>query len=77
MKKRFWKIEYSLTVFAIFAITLMLIPSKFITSKEAGYISQWNDTFHKMEYIFTAMNAQVDSDIVKSFKRDKTENLSV
>lgn len=72
MKKRFWKIEYSLTVFAIFAITLMLIPSKFITSKEAGYISQWNDTFHKMEYIFTAMNAQVDSDIVKSFKRAKT-----
>lgn len=72
IKKRFWKIEYSLTLFVIFAITLMLIPSKFIASKDASYISQWNETFHKMEYIFTAMNAQVDSDIVKSFKKAKT-----
>ena len=71
MKKRFWKIEYSLTIFVIFTITLLLIPTKFISSKEATYISQWNDTFNKMEYIFTAMNAQVDSDIVKSFKRAK------
>lgn len=72
MKKRFWKIEYSLTIFVIFAIILMLLPSKFITSKEATYISQWNETYHKMEYIFTAMIAQVDSDIVTSFKKAKT-----
>lgn len=71
MKKRFWKIEYSITIFVIFTITLLLIPSKFISSKEATYISQWNDTLNKMEYIFTAMNAQVDSDIVKSLKRAK------
>ncbi len=72
LKKHFWKIEYSITVFVIFAIVLLLIPSKFIASKEATYISQWNETIHKMEYIFSAMNAQVDSDIVKSFKRANT-----
>jgi len=72
MKKRFWKIEYSITIFVIFGIILLLIPSKFIASKEAAYISKWNETFHKMEYIFTAMNAQANADIVKSFKRAKT-----
>lgn len=72
MKKRFWKIEYSITIFVIFGIILLLIPSKFIASKEATYISQWNETIHKMEYIFSAMNAQADSDIVKSFKRAKS-----
>lgn len=72
MKKRFWKLEYSLTIFFVFAIVLMLIPTSFITSKEAGYISKWNDTFHKMEYIITAMQAQADAEIVKSFKRTET-----
>ncbi|MDE6138425.1 MAG: hypothetical protein K2F57_03030 [Candidatus Gastranaerophilales bacterium] len=74
MKKRFWKIEYSITIFVIFAIILLLIPSKFITSKEATYISQWNETIHKMEYIFSAMNAHADSDIVKSFKHAKSNS---
>ena len=72
MRKRFWKIEYSITIFVIFAIVLLLIPSKFMASKEATYISQWNETFTKMDYIFTAMNAQADADIIKSFKHAKS-----
>jgi len=72
MKRRFWKIEYSITIFVVFAIVLLLIPSRFISSKEALYISKWNETFHKMEYIFSAMNAQADADIVRSFKHAKT-----
>jgi hypothetical protein len=71
MKKHFWKIEYSITFFVIFAVVLLLIPTRFIASKEAAYISKWNETFNKMEYIFTAMNAQADSEILKSFKRAK------
>ncbi len=72
MKKRFWKIEYSITIFVVFAITLMLVPSNFIVSKKVTYISKWIETFNKMEYIFNAMNAQVDADIVKSLKNAKT-----
>lgn len=72
MRKRFWKIEYSITIFVIFAICLLLIPSKFITPKEAGYIAKWNDTYNKIEYMFTAMAAQADEDIVKSFRHAKT-----
>lgn len=74
MRKRFWKIEYSITIFVIFAIILLLLPSSFMSSKEAAYISKWNETFHKMEYVFNAMNAQADADIVKSFKRAKTNS---
>ncbi len=68
MKKRFWKLEYSITIVVIFGIMLMLIPPTFISSKKVTYISKWIDTYNKMEYIFNAMNAQVDADIVKSFK---------
>ena len=66
------EIEYSITIFVIFAIVLLLIPSKFITSKEAGYITKWNDTYNKIDYLFTAMVAQADDDIVKSFHHAKT-----
>lgn len=72
MRKRFWKIEYSITIFVIFGVILLLLPSSFISSKEAAYISRWNETYHKMDYIFTAMNAQADSDILKRFKRVKS-----
>ncbi len=74
MRKRFWKIEYSITIFVIFAVVMLLIPSKFIASKEAAYISKWNEIYTRMEYIFTAMHAQEDSDIVKSFKRAKSDD---
>ena len=49
----------------------MLIPTRFIASKEASYISNWNEIFHKMEYVFNAMNAHADSDIIKGFNRAK------
>src|SRR5574344_553922 len=74
MKKRFWKIEYSITIFVIFAVVLLLIPTKFIGSKEATYISKWNDTYNKVDYMFTAMVAQADSNIVKSLHKAKTNS---
>ncbi len=72
MRKRFWKIEYSITIFVIFAIILLLIPSSFITSKEATYIHKWNETYNKVDYMFTAMTAQANENIVKGFHRAKT-----
>ena len=74
MRKRFWKIEYSITIFVLFAALLLMIPSSVISSKEATYISKWNDTFHKMEYVFNAMAAQADAEIIKSFKKAKNNH---
>jgi hypothetical protein len=72
MKKFAWKIEYSLTAVFIFAAVLFLIPTSF-SSKEAAYISKWNENYNKVEYMFTAMSAQLDSEIVKELK-DETDN---
>lgn len=72
MKKRFWKIEYSITIFVIFAIILLLLPSSFISSKEAAYIHKWNETYNNVDYMFTAMTAQANENIVKGFHRAKT-----
>ena len=72
MNKFVWKTEYSITAAFIFAVILFLIPTSF-TSKEAAYISKWNEKYNKIEYMFTAMSAQADSDIVKELK-DETDN---
>ncbi len=73
MKKHFWRIEYSITLFVVFAIILMFIPTKFIATKDATSISMWNETINKMEYIFSAMNAHSDADILKGLKNAKDD----
>ena len=78
MKKRIWKIEYSITLLALFAFMLFMIPTSF-SSKGAMYISKWNEAYNKIDYMFSAMSAQADSDIVKGLKNatsnEKRENL--
>ena len=71
MKKRIWKIEYSLTLLALFAFMLFMIPTSF-SSKGAVYISRWNEAYNKIDYMFSAMSAQADSDIVKGLKNATT-----
>ena len=71
MKKRFWKIEYSYTLIVIFTILLFMIPTSF-SSKNARYISRWNEVYNNLDYLFTAMSAQADSDIMKGLKNAKT-----
>ena len=71
MKKRFWKIEYSYTLIVIFTVLLFMIPTSF-SSKNAKFISRWNEAYTKLDYTFTAMSAQADSDIVRGLKNAKT-----
>lgn len=74
MKKFIWKIEYSLTLCAIFAGILFFVPTSF-SSKNAVYISIWNSEFNKIQYMFSAMSAQAESDIVKILKNAKNDDL--
>ncbi len=74
MKKRFWKIEYSIVIVVIFAIVLIILPSSIFTvSKQASFISKWNETYDKADYMFTAMAAQADSEIVKGLKNSSSK----
>ena len=71
-KKRFWKIEYSIILFAMFIIFLLFIPANMFSSKTASYISKWNDTYNKIDYMFTAMTTQADENIVKGLNNAKS-----
>ncbi len=73
MNKRIWRIEYSLTICAIFAAILFFIPTSF-SSKAAVNISKWNSEYNKIEYMFSAMAAQAESEIVQNMKNAKSFN---
>lgn len=73
MSKIKWKIEYSLTLLVIFTCLLFMIPTSF-SSKNAVYISRWNSEYNKIEYMFTAMITQSESDIVKNIKNSKSDS---
>ncbi len=70
MKKRVWKIEYSLTFLVVFTVLLFMIPTSF-SSKNANNISKWNEEYNKIEYMFSAMSAQENAEVAKSIKNSK------
>ena len=72
MKKHFWKLEYSITLFALTGLLLLLMPVRFENYIEARFITRWNDRYEKAEYMFNVINAQVDDEILKSFSNAKT-----
>lgn len=71
-KKRYLKLEYSIFLFVIFGILLLVMPVSFENTRQAGFISKWNEKFNRVEYMFSVINAHVTDDILKSMNKAKT-----
>lgn len=71
-KKYYLKLEYSILLFIIFGILLLVMPFSVENSRQAGFISKWNEKFNRVEYMFSVINAHITDDIIKSMS--KAEN---
>mgnify|MGYP007101835099 CR=1 FL=1 len=71
MKKHFWKLEYSVTIFVILIIFLMIVPVEIENYWQAQMITKWNDKFEKVSYMFSVLNAQKDDEIIKSLAMEQ------
>lgn len=71
-KKRYLKLEYSIFLFVIFGILLLVMPVSFENTRQAGFISKWNEKFNRVEYMFSVIKAHVTDDILKSMNKAKT-----
>ena len=65
--KKFWKLEYSITIFVLLGIIMLFVPVKFENYLQAAFITKWNDKYNKVSYMFTVINAQTDDEILKGF----------
>lgn len=67
--RKFWKIEYTLTFFAIFAIFVLLLPTTIQSARQASLISRWNEKYNRVNYMFSVLNTHANEEIIKSLKK--------
>ncbi len=70
-KKRYLKLEYSIALFVMLGILLLVMPISFESTRQAGFISKWNEKFNRVEYMFSVINAHIKDDIVGSMTKAK------
>lgn len=70
--RKFWKIEYTLTLFAIFAIFVLLLPTTIQSARQASLISRWNEKYNRVNYMFSVLNTHSNEEIIKSLKNAQT-----
>ena len=74
MKKHIWKLEYSITVYILLGIILLLVPLHIENYWQARMTTRWQDKFEKISYMFSVINAHTNDEILQSFARaDSTE----
>lgn len=68
-KRRYLKLEYTITLFVIIAIVLIITPFNLENTVQANFISRWNDKYSRLEYMFSVISAHESEEILKSLNR--------
>ena len=71
-KKYYPKLEHSIVFFIFISAVLLLMPFSFENTRQASFISKWNEVYNKVEYVFTVINAHVTDDKLISMKKAKS-----
>lgn len=72
VKKHYWKLEYSVALFVMIGVILLIMPFSIENTRQANFISKWNETFNRIEYMFSVINAHISDDMIKSFNKADT-----
>ncbi len=73
MENKFcWKLEYTIVLFVIFAIILMIMPFSIDNTRQANIISRWNEKINRVEYMFSVINAHITDDILFGYEKAET-----
>ena len=71
-KKHYWKLEYSIALFVMIGVILLIMPFSIEDTMQANFISKWNEKLNRVEYMFSVINAHITDDMIKSFNRAET-----
>ena len=70
-KRKYLKPEYSILLFIILGLFMLFFPVSFENTRQAGFISKWNEKFNRVEYMFSVINAHITDDMIVSMKKAK------
>lgn len=71
-KKKYWKLEYSIALFVMLGVLLLIMPLSIESTRQANFISKWNEKYNRVEYMFQVINAHITDDLLKSFNKAKS-----
>lgn len=71
-KRRFLKLEYFVCFLVLIGLVLLFVPFSIENTRQASFISKWNEKFNRVEYMFSVINAHISDDMLKSLKNAKT-----
>lgn len=71
-KKHYLKLEYSVVLFILLGILLLVMPFSLKNTRQARFISKWNEKFNRVEYMFSVINAHITDDIIRSINKAKS-----
>lgn len=70
-KKAFTIIEVVIVFLLMLGITFFLLPRNLESTKQAKLISKWGEKYNELEYMFSVIRAQKDSEIKQNFQSSK------
>lgn len=62
-KAGFTIIEVVIVFLLMLGVTFLILPRSLDTTRQARFISKWTETYSELEYMFSVIKAQSDSDI--------------
>ncbi|MDD3436137.1 MAG: hypothetical protein PHC64_03185 [Candidatus Gastranaerophilales bacterium] len=73
-KKGFTIIEVVVVFLLILGVTFLTLPKNLETTKKAKLISQWSRKYADIQYVFSVMKAQKDSELREKINGTKNHN---
>lgn len=73
-KKYYPKPEFSIILFIILGIILLVMPISIGNASQAYNISKWNEKYNRVEYMFSVIKAHVTADMLVSMKKAQTSH---
>lgn len=71
IKKCYWKLEYSIFLFILAGILFLVMPFSIENTRQASFISKWNEKFNRVEYMFSVINAHISDEVLKNGAKSK------
>lgn len=72
--KGFTIVEVVVVFLLVLSVTFFVLPKSLNKTKQAKFISKWTEAYSELEYTFSVIKAQKDSEIKKKFEKAQNNN---
>ena len=73
MKLSKWRVEYTATLLAFFAVGLIFMPTSFNPTRQANLTAKWKECYKNVLYTHDVILKQEQEEILTAFKRAKSD----